>query len=78
MSKMRVFGVALAAAGIVMAGSGIAAAATIPLETPSATEIIAPGEPDPSGGTGSAKGLTKAIEALSTGSSKAKPAPTTP
>lgn len=77
MSKVRAFGVAIAAAGMVLAGSGLAVAATIPLEQ-GVTPVVAPGEPDPSGGTGSSSALTKIVEALVTGSKGVdKPAPTT-
>ncbi|QIS16560.1 hypothetical protein [Nocardia arthritidis] len=66
MSKVRMFGVAVAAAGVLLAGSGLASAASIPLEpaTQSATPIIGVGEPDPTGGTGSSKGIGEAIKAL--------------
>ncbi|GAA5102537.1 hypothetical protein [Nocardia iowensis] len=81
MSRMRVFGVVLAAAaGVVLAGSGIAGAAPgIALEPGTSVQpVVAPGEPDPTGGTGSSKAVVDVIKALSTGSKGAQPAPTTP
>ncbi|MEV4129032.1 hypothetical protein [Nocardia sp. NPDC049707] len=70
MSKLRVFAAAIAAAGIVATGSSLASAAAIPLDTPQAQDIIAPGEPDPSGGTGSSKAIVDLTKILTTGSSQ--------
>ncbi|WP_225725949.1 MULTISPECIES: hypothetical protein [unclassified Nocardia] len=66
MNKVRMFGVAVAAAGILLAGSGLASASTIPLEPaiPSAEPIIAVGEHDPTASTGSSQGFAEAIKAL--------------
>ncbi|RJO76797.1 hypothetical protein D5S18_11180 [Nocardia panacis] len=71
MSKLRVFGVAIIAAGILGAGTGLASAAVVPLETPQVQEIIAPGEQDPTG-TGSSKFLPDLVKSLSSGSGGAR------
>ncbi|MEV6556589.1 hypothetical protein AB0M22_12795 [Nocardia sp. NPDC051756] len=76
MSKMRVFGVVLAAAaGVVIAGSGLATAGAAPSVTVqpgiSVQPVIGVGEPDPSG-TGSSSALVDLIKALTTGSAGAK------
>ncbi|WP_328407208.1 hypothetical protein [Nocardia sp. NBC_00403] len=63
MRKIRLFGAAVAAAGIVLAGSGIAAA-----ETPAPV-------PAPTGSGNLATGLAKL---LATGSGGVKPLPTVP
>ncbi|MGW4244084.1 hypothetical protein [Nocardia sp. NPDC004722] len=66
MKKLGTFAlIGAAAAGILTAGAGIAAAD----EPVSATPIIAPGEPDPTG-TGSSQ-LIKTLSDLATGSGKA-------
>ncbi|WP_227981640.1 hypothetical protein [Nocardia spumae] len=56
----------IAAATVLCTGGGIATAADIT----SATPVIAPGEPDPSG-TGSASGLAALVDALASGSAQA-------
>lgn len=76
MSKMRVFGVVLAAAaGVVLAGSGLATAGAAPSVTVqpgiSVQPVIGVGEPDPNG-TGSSSALVDLIKALTTGSAGAK------
>ncbi|MBF6127999.1 hypothetical protein [Nocardia brasiliensis] len=74
MSKTRVFGVVLAAAaGLIIAGSGMAGAAPgLPLETGAAQPVVAPGEPDPTG-TGSSKAIADIVKQLSSGSGKGTP-----
>ncbi|PXX65374.1 hypothetical protein DFR70_104438 [Nocardia tenerifensis] len=74
MSKTRVFGIVLAAAaGVMIAGSSMAAAGAapgLPLEPGTSVQpVVAPGEPDPTG-TGSSKAITDIVKALSTGSGK--------
>ncbi|MFI7001372.1 hypothetical protein [Nocardia sp. NPDC050175] len=76
MSKMRVFGIVLAAAaGVIVAGSGLATAGAAPAITvePGITvqPVIGVGEPDPTG-TGSSKAITDLVKALSSGSAGAK------
>ncbi|WP_069163006.1 hypothetical protein [Nocardia altamirensis] len=57
MSKLRVFGVVLAASGIILAGSGMAAAANLPLEPASPAAVA-----------GEDTGSAKLLEGLATGS----------
>ncbi|GAB2564548.1 hypothetical protein ACFXHA_18765 [Nocardia sp. NPDC059240] len=69
MKKLGTFAlIGAAAAGILTAGAGIAAAD----DHVSATPIIAPGEPDPTG-TGSSQ-IVKSLSDIFTGSDKAGPA----
>ncbi|QBS41981.1 hypothetical protein [Nocardia sp. CS682] len=77
MKKTRVFGIVLAAAaGVLIAGSGMATADAAPglkLEPGTVEPVVAPGEPDPTG-TGSSKAIGEIVKALSSGSGN-KPAP---
>ncbi|MEV5651169.1 hypothetical protein AB0L57_23215 [Nocardia sp. NPDC052254] len=54
-----------ATTAVLSAGAGVAAAE----DTPVATPVIAPGEPDPNG-TGSASVLTYLVDALASGSAQ--------
>ncbi|MFG1790437.1 hypothetical protein [Nocardia sp. NPDC049149] len=75
MSKMRVFGVVLAASGLIFAGSSLASAAVLPLESAPAQSID--GTTPPPAGTpdaGSTTGSAAILKALATGSA-GKPAP---
>ncbi|WP_225725948.1 MULTISPECIES: hypothetical protein [unclassified Nocardia] len=68
MSKVRMVGVAVAAAGILLGGSGLASAAVIPLE-PSVDQVAGG---DAGTDAGSSKAVTDIVKALSSGSSGKK------
>ncbi|WP_062997868.1 hypothetical protein [Nocardia mikamii] len=64
LGTLTLIGAATAAA--LCGGAGLAAAD----DAVSATPVVAPGEPDPTG-TGSASGITDLVKALSSGSAQA-------
>ncbi|QIS16561.1 hypothetical protein [Nocardia arthritidis] len=72
MSKVRMVGVAVAAAGILLGGSGLASAAVIPLE-PGVEQVAGTGTGGDAGtDAGSSKAVTDIVKALSSGSSGKK------
>ncbi len=64
MRKFATLTLIAAATAVIAGGAGIAAA-----ETPTATPVIAPGEPDPNG-TGSSSVLADLVDSLASGSAQ--------
>ncbi|AYF74344.1 hypothetical protein D7D52_11245 [Nocardia yunnanensis] len=71
MKKLGTFAlIGAAAAGILTAGASVAAAD----DHVDVQSVVAPGEPDPTGGTGSSQ-LIKVLDQLATGSGRSGTAP---